>query len=210
MAAEGQGQQPLVPAAREAEGAFIPPVLPRHKEAVRELGGLRGEELMEVSRRLGRMSKRRWDRWFTGAGVLLAGGLIGGAFGLIPFLTANPGPTAKAKIIYLGALAASFVLAVVCGLASLGIKGQREDSVTAIKEDFDRMLRTWGLEPQPMVHPGFRPLVWWRGFVKREEELLRRERYAAFIGEPTAERREARQIGVQPNPLDSPNPERKE
>jgi hypothetical protein len=127
-------------------GGSPPPVIRRSPESLAELQGLRGEELTSISKRLGRLSGSRWDRWFGGAFVLLLGGVIGGGFALIPFLSTNPAPSAKAKIIYFGALALCSVVALVCGFAALAIKGERDESVTAIREDLDRILGTYGLE----------------------------------------------------------------
>jgi hypothetical protein len=135
-------------------GGSPPPLLRRSRESTAELQGLRGEELTSISRRLGRLSKSRWDRWFTGAFGLLLGGVLGGCFGLIPFLTANPGPSSKAKVIYFGSLGFILVVALVCGLASLAVKAQRDDSVAAIKEDLDTLLAAYGLKHQDTKPPG--------------------------------------------------------
>jgi hypothetical protein len=119
------------------------PIMPARSSAIAEVGNLRHRELMTIAKRLGRLSVWRWDRWFAGAGLLLAGAAVGGGFALIPFLGASPGPSNESKTLYIALLLAAALLAMVCGGASLAIGSEREDSVTAIKEDLDSLLSAY-------------------------------------------------------------------
>jgi hypothetical protein len=99
---------------------------------------------MTISKRLGRLGKRRLDRWFAGACVLLIGGVIGGVFGYIAFVNTTPPPASHAKTEYVVVLVVAFVIGVVCGLAALAIREERDESIKAIKEDLDSLLKDHG------------------------------------------------------------------
>ena len=99
---------------------------------------------MTISTRLGRLSKRHWDRWFAGACALTIGAAVSGVFGYLAFTGSRVQPSAHAKTLYLALLIAGFVVGALCGAASLAIKSEREDSVAAIKEDLDSLLKDHG------------------------------------------------------------------
>lgn len=109
-------------------------------EAVAELSKLRRRDLLSISKRLGRLKSRSWGRWFAAVGLALFGAVIGGGFGLIPFLGADPGPSDTGKIAYFALMLIALILAVVCGLATLATEDERADSIAAIKEDLDDLL----------------------------------------------------------------------
>jgi hypothetical protein len=108
---------------------------------IAEVFGMRWRELDSISKRLERMAKFRWDKVFTGLFVLLLGGSAGAAFGLIPFLATKP--SAHSKHEYLFLIGIAIIVAALCGIASLCIKGERDDSVAAIKEDLDTLLKPY-------------------------------------------------------------------
>src|SRR5712692_7080107 len=103
-------------------------VLEPRPEALHEAGRLRIRELKSISNRLGRMGKRQYDRAFSAAALLLLGGVVGGGFGLVPFLSTNPSPSHPARVYYFGLLSFAFILGVACTLARFAIKSEREDS----------------------------------------------------------------------------------
>ena len=57
---------------------------------------------------------------------------------LIPFLTAKPGPSNTSKIVYFAALGIVAVVGALAAVAALTTHKVRAESVTAIKQDFDR------------------------------------------------------------------------
>jgi len=89
------------------------------------------------------MSTRRWDEWFRGAAILLLGGVLGGAFGLIPFLSTDPSPSRASKVVYFGLLGVGVLLSAICGAAGLAIKSERDESVSSIKEAVDDLLKPY-------------------------------------------------------------------
>jgi hypothetical protein len=107
-----------------------------------ELGKLRRSELESISDRLGRMSRIQWDRfWYAAAGVFLGAGL-GGGFAL---LAVESPTTSQLHRVWFGITAAVFI-ALVCFLAGLSTKSQRDDSIAAIKMDLDKI---WNAYPLP-------------------------------------------------------------
>jgi hypothetical protein len=108
---------------------------------IAEIFGMRWRELDTISKRLQRMTKFRWDKLFTAAFVLLAGGAGGAGFGLIPFLSQDPPDRDKWE--YIALIGIAGFVAVLCGVASLCIRGERDDSVSAIKEDLDTLLKPY-------------------------------------------------------------------
>ena len=118
------------------------PVLQPRPEAIQELAGMRHRELLVLSDRLGRMSNKKWDRVFTGLALLFAGGVLGGGFGLIPFLAAEH--TKVQSRAYVAAIVVAVAIAILCALASLAVKSEREDSCEAIKADLDKILGAYG------------------------------------------------------------------
>ena len=110
-------------------------------DAVAELaGGFRLAELRSISDRLGRMSKRQWDKAFAAIALLFAGGVIGGGFGLVPFLSTTPPPGHASKWLYYGLLIAAGVVSAICTVARFAIRSEREDSCTAIKSEVDAIV----------------------------------------------------------------------
>jgi hypothetical protein len=119
------------------------PIMPARSSAIAEVGNLRHRELITIAKRLGRLSMWRWDRWFAGAGLLLAGAAMGGGFALIPFLGASPSPSNESATLYISLLGTAVLLTIACGVASLAVGSEREDSVAAIKEDLDSLLSAY-------------------------------------------------------------------
>jgi hypothetical protein len=72
------------------------------------------------------------------------GAVLGGGFGLVPFLSADPGPSHSQRLAYFGLLGVAALSGIGFGLAGLAIKGERDDSVAAIKEDLDDLLDPYG------------------------------------------------------------------
>jgi hypothetical protein len=107
---------------------------------IAELHGIRWRELDSICTRLGRMSRRGWDKLFRGLFVLLIGGAGGAAFGLIPFLSTTPPPSTEDKRLYVAALGITLFVGLAMGAASLAIKSERDDSVEGIREDLNMLL----------------------------------------------------------------------
>lgn len=101
---------------------------------------MRRRELLGISRRLGRVDKRPRGRVYELAATLVAGGMIGGAFGLIPFLDQTPNPGTVDRLIYFGLLGVAALIAYVCLRASKDAGAERSETVVAIKEDLDQLL----------------------------------------------------------------------
>jgi hypothetical protein len=96
---------------------------------------VRIQELVELSERLGRLSRFDWARPFAAAGTLLLGGAVGA------LLTG-------AELDDRWVLVSVFVGAV-CLVASLGVARERSESARAIKVDLDVMLATF--EDQALI-----------------------------------------------------------
>lgn len=120
-----------------------PKALSPKPEHVAVLEGLRHSDVKLVATRLGRVGEHQRDRTFIGAGNLFLGGFAGGAFGLIPFLTASPRPSETEQALYFLALGASLVIAIACLLGARAVKEQRAESVGAIAEDLNKMLAAY-------------------------------------------------------------------
>jgi hypothetical protein len=120
-----------------------PVALDPHPEEVAVLTGMRKSRLQSFSDRLGRVGQFPWPTMWAGLGTLLLGGAVGGAFGLIPFLSTDPRPSSFDQLVYIGLVGGTAVLAIVCFLAAATTRAERVESVRAIKEDFDKMLSAW-------------------------------------------------------------------
>jgi hypothetical protein len=101
---------------------------------------MRRRELLGISKRLGRVDKKPRGRLYEVIAILFAGGLLGGAFGLLPFLAQKPSPSVVDKLIYFGLLGFAAAIAFVCWRASKDTDAERTDTVVAIKEDLDQLL----------------------------------------------------------------------
>jgi hypothetical protein len=109
-------------------------------------------DLMEVSTRLGRVTKISWAAVWATVGVLALGGVIGGIYGLIGFLDQMANPDPDERVIYFGALGLGLIIGVGCIAAACFIRGARAESVKDIKTDFDKKLAGWKL-PTPDGDP---------------------------------------------------------
>jgi hypothetical protein len=101
---------------------------------------MRRRELLSISRRLDRVKNKPRGRAYEIAATLLVGGVIGGAFGLLPFLAQRPNPDTVDRFIYFGLLGVGLLLARVCWRAASDMSEERTDTVAAIKEDLDHLL----------------------------------------------------------------------
>lgn len=101
---------------------------------------MRRRELLGISKRLGRVDNKPRGRGWEIAATLLIGGVLGGAFGLLPFLDQTPNPGTVDRLIYFGLLGFGVLLARLCWRAAKDTDGERADTVAAIKEDLDQLM----------------------------------------------------------------------
>jgi hypothetical protein len=102
---------------------------------------MRRRELLTISRRLGRVDRFSRANIFGAVGTLFAGAALAGAFGLFPFLSQKENPDLSARLIYFGSLGAAVLIALLCGIGFLVARKERSDTVAAIKEDLDELLK---------------------------------------------------------------------
>lgn len=101
---------------------------------------MRRRELLNISRRLGRLDNRPRSRFYEAAATLFAGAVLGGGFGLIPFLDQKPNPGTVDRLIYFGLMVLAGVVAYLCWRASRDTDAERSDTVDAIKDDLDQLM----------------------------------------------------------------------
>ena len=140
---EQQDVAPNPPQATQEEQRSGAPILRAHPDALALVGDTKLSELKAISRRLGRMSKWKWDRFFVGAMLLFLGGAIGAGVGLVPFLSSTPPPSHVARREYIALVIIAGVIGIVCGVACLAAKSERDDATEAIKEDLDELLAAY-------------------------------------------------------------------
>src|ERR1700722_5066128 len=102
---------------------------------------MRRRELLTISNRLGRVDRFSRANAFGAAGTLFAGGALAGTFGLYAFLAQKPNPDLAARLIYFGSLGIAVLVAGLCFLGFVAARTERSDTVGAIKEDQDELLK---------------------------------------------------------------------
>lgn len=102
-------------------------------------------DLIEVSTRLGRVTKLSWATAWATVGILALGAVAGGLYGLISFLDQTPNPDTSERVIYMGSLGVGLLIGSGCVAAALFIRKERAESVRDIKTDFDKKLAGWKL-----------------------------------------------------------------
>lgn len=107
---------------------------------VAEIAKMRRRELVAISKRLGRLDNRPRGRRWEVVATLLAGGVIAGGVGLLPFLEQAKNPSTVDRLIYFGTLGLMAIGAYVCWRASRDMGDERTDTVRAIKDDLDQLL----------------------------------------------------------------------
>ncbi len=121
----------------------------RRSSATAPLTDLRHDEVLTISTRLGRCCNRGVDseRAWGALSLILFGAFAGGVYGAFPLWAANP--SHQTKVYYVMAAGGALVLGVVSLVARLSVHKQRNDTVEAIKEDLDTILKSYELVPKP-------------------------------------------------------------
>lgn len=97
--------------------------------------------MLTISNRLGRVDRFSQAHAFGAAGTLFAGGALAGIFGMYAFLAQKPNPDLAARLIYFGSLGIAVLVAGLCFLGFVVARKERSDTVGAIKEDLDELLK---------------------------------------------------------------------
>jgi hypothetical protein len=117
------------------------PVLYPAPEAVATLGKLRMRELQAICDRLNRFPKWPYSRfWYATAAVL-----IGAAIGAVPG-GSQLAPKAD-ETLYWCLAGGAAALGIVCLIAGLTTQSERTESIEAIKEDLDLLLKPYDGSP---------------------------------------------------------------
>ena len=121
----------------------LPPILPADPAAIAEVASLRHAEMAVLRDRLARLESAPRGAWFSPAGLLLLGASVGGALAGIPVFGSDAEYEAWVKPVYWILTCACGLVAVLCLVAHQTIGRQREDSISAIREDFDQLLQRY-------------------------------------------------------------------
>jgi hypothetical protein len=134
-------------------GGYGPPTssvqqLRRSSLATVTVADVRHSDLVTFSDRLSRVGQFAWASVWVTVATLAGGAFLGGAIGLIPFLSTSPPPSHHARFLYVAALIVVALLTAVMGLAALTTHRARAESIADIKTDFDKMLASFEMPPR--------------------------------------------------------------
>jgi hypothetical protein len=107
----------------------------RSASAIAEVEHLRHSEMQSISDRLGRIGDFPWASMWITAATLMGGAVVGGLFGLIPFLATKQ--ENETELVYLVALGVGVVLTILCLAGAWTTHEERSESIASIKTDFD-------------------------------------------------------------------------
>lgn len=124
--------------------------LRRSAAETEEVENLRHSKMQSISDRLGRLGDFPWARMWVAISTLAGGTFVGGAFALIPFLSANPTPSVEAELIYFAALGVVALVARLSATSAATAHHERAESISAIKADFDKHLLGSFEDPQKL------------------------------------------------------------
>lgn len=110
------------------------PILEPRREAMTELARLRRHELEGLSERLGALPRLPWSRIWGAVAAILLGGATGG------LIAGTQLPRGEDHTLYWVVVGAVAALGLFAALATYTSHDERSDSVTAIKDELDRIL----------------------------------------------------------------------